>query len=206
VGSAGGANVDADVRRVVAVHRALGDVAFIVDANQGYTRPECLQFVKDTQRSGVSITLLEQPLVAEDLEGLAGLRRDTGVPVAVDESARSLQDVRDVVRHAAADLLNIKIMKSGVLPALEMAAYARAAGVGLMIGGMVESRLAMGCSFAMVLGLGGYDVLDLDTPLLLAVDPVSGGYRYSGAMLVPWVSPGLGLEVAADPTSLMIIA
>jgi hypothetical protein len=63
-----------------------------------------------------------------------------------------------------------------------------------MIGGMVESRIAMGCSFSLVLGLGGFHILDLDTPLLLASDPVNGGYEYDGPRLVPWQTPGLGMN------------
>jgi hypothetical protein len=59
---------------------------------------------------------------------------------------------------------------------------------------MVETRIAMGCSFSLVLGLGGFDVLDLDTPLLLAEDPVEGGYRYRGPSLLPWDGPGLDLH------------
>jgi L-alanine-DL-glutamate epimerase-like enolase superfamily enzyme len=76
---------------------------------------------------------------------------------------------------------------------MEIAAFARGAGLGLMIGGMVETRIAMGCSFALVLGTGGFEYLDLDTPLLLAADPVKGGYRYEGPRLVPWAGPGLDL-------------
>ena len=68
-----------------------------------------------------------------------------------------------------------------------------------MIGGMVETRIAMGCSFSLVLGLGGFDVLDLDTPLLLASDPVTGGYRYDGSRLQPWSGSGLDMNAAPSP-------
>ena len=65
-----------------------------------------------------------------------------------------------------------------------------------MIGGMIETRVAMGCSFSLVLGLGGISILDLDTPLLLAEDPFdSGGYQYTGPILSPWYEPGLGLRL-----------
>jgi hypothetical protein len=67
-----------------------------------------------------------------------------------------------------------------------------------MIGGMVETRIAMGCSFSLVLGLGGFDVLDLDTPLLLTRDPVTDGYRYDGAHLQPW--SGSGLDMTSEPS------
>ena len=201
VGAAGGADVDADVRRIEIVHQAFPDVAFIADANQGFGRKDCLDFVKGVRRLGVELMLLEQPVPAADLESLAALRRDTGVPVAVDESVRSLPDVRDVVRQQAADVINIKIMKSGLLHALDMAAYAQATGLRLMIGGMVESRVAMGCSFGVVLGTGGYEILDLDTPLLMAGDHVTGGYRYTGPTLQPWVGAGLDLHVSPSRSS-----
>ena len=190
-----GNDVDGDVRRLEAVHRELSGVAFIGDGNQGFSRQECLAFVRGVARFGGRLVLLEQPLVREDLEGLAAIRRDTGVPVAADESVRSLADARQVVAQAAADYINIKIMKTGVIEAYEIALFTLASGLKLMIGGMVETRIAMGCSFSLVLGLKGFEVLDLDTPLLLNSDPVIGGYTYSGPRLLPWREPGLGMTV-----------
>lgn len=189
-----GAGLEQDIRRLEALHRAFPDIAFIADVNQGFTEKACRFFVQEVRRFGGNLVLLEQPVVREDLEGLAALRRDLGLPVAADESARSLQDVRELVQKQAADVINVKIMKSGLFEAMDMAAFARAAGLRLMVGGMVETRVAMGCSFALVLGTGGYEFLDLDTPLLLATDPVKGGYRYAGPHLHPWWGPGLDLE------------
>ena len=81
------------------------------------------------------------------------------------------------------------------LPPIWESSVTLKAGLKLMIGGMIESRIAMGCSFSLVLGMTGFDVLDLDTPLLLATDPIQGGYRYDGPMLQPWTTEGLGLAV-----------
>lgn len=192
-----GQDVDEDVRRLEAVHGALPGVAFIGDGNQGFTREDCLAFVQGVNTFGGRLVLLEQPVVRDDLDGLSAIRHLTGIPVAADESVRSIDDARRVVASGAADYINIKIMKTGVLNALDIATYARASGLHLMIGGMLETRVAMGCSFGLLLGLGGFDVLDLDTPLLLANDPVRRGYRYTGPRLCPWTDPGLGLEV--DP-------
>src|SRR5712691_8031224 len=195
-----GVDVHQDVRRLEAIHRALPDVAFIADANQGFTREDCLAFVNGVKRVGGRLVLLEQPVAREDLDGLAAVRHLTGVPVAADESVRSVHAVMEVLQKQAADFINIKIMKSGLLAALDIAAYARAAGLRLMIGGMVETRIAMGCSFGLVLGRGGFDLLDLDTPLLLATDPVKGGYRYEGPKLQPWQGHGLDLEAQVAGT------
>ncbi len=193
-----GIDVDEDIRRLEAVHRRLPDVAFIGDGNQGFSREECLRFAKGVRQFGGHLVLLEQPVVREDLDSLAAIRMDTGVPVAADESVRSLEDARRVVEAGAADYVNIKIMKTGVIEAAQIAAYVLQTGLQLMVGGMVETRVAMGCSFSLVLGMAGFEVLDLDTPLLLAQDPVQGGYRYAGPHLQPWHEPGLGLTVSLD--------
>src|SRR5688500_14791072 len=134
---------------------------------------------------------------------MAAQRRDLGIAIAADESVRSVQDARDVIRRKAADVVNIKITKSGLLVAMEIMACARAAGLRLMVGGMVETRIAMACSFGLVLGVGGFDVLDLDTPLLLSCDPVMGGYQYSGPTLHPWSGPGLDVTADVAPTGIV---
>jgi len=190
-----GQDVDMDVGRLEAVHRTFPDVTFIGDGNQGFTREECLTFVHGVTGFGGKIILLEQPVVRDDLDSMAAIRRITGIPIAADESVRSLKDARTVVGQGAADYINIKIMKTGVFEAVEIAAFTRQAGLKLMVGGMLESRIAMGCSFSMVLGLKGFEVLDLDTPLLLSRDLVQGGYRYDGPILQPWTEPGLGISV-----------
>lgn len=190
-----GLDVESDIQRLEAVHREFPDVAFIGDGNQGFSRKECLAFAKGVVRFGGRMVLLEQPVVREDLDGLAAIRRETGVPVAADESVRSLADARQVVERNAADYINIKIMKTGVVEAHEIAIFTLQSGLKLMVGGMVETRIAMGCSFSLVLGMKGFDVLDLDTPLLLEEDPVKDGYSYRGPRLLPWSQPGLGMTV-----------
>ena len=190
-----GKDVDDDIRRLEAVHRALPGISFIGDGNQGFSREDCLTFAGGVRQFGGTMVLLEQPVVREDLDSMAAIRRETGIPVAADEAVRSLADARLVVQRGAADYINIKIMKTGVVEAAEIAAFTLASGLKLMVGGMVETRIAMGCSFSLVLGTKGFDVLDLDTPLLLANDPIAGGYRYRGPLLDPWHSAGLGMSV-----------
>lgn len=198
-----GREVEEDIRRLEAVHRALPGIAFIGDGNQGFSREECLTFAEGVKQFGGTMVLLEQPVAREDLQSLAVIRQATGIPVAADESVRSLADANEVVRQGAADYINIKIMKTGVVEALDIASFTRAAGLKLMVGGMVETRIAMGCSFSLVLGFGGFEVLDLDTPLLLATDPVKGGYSYSGPRLQPW--QGYGLDMQAEPSGAVTI-
>jgi hypothetical protein len=63
-----------------------------------------------------------------------------------------------------------------------------------MIGGMMESRLAMSFSWSLALATGWIDYFDLDTPLLMADDPLEGGYGYRGPMLTLWTEPGVGIR------------
>jgi L-alanine-DL-glutamate epimerase-like enolase superfamily enzyme len=199
-----GHDVEQDVRRLEAVHRALPGISFIADANQGFSRQDCLTFARGVKTSGGRIVLLEQPVVQEDLDSMAAIRRETGIPVAADESVRSLADAQEVVACKAADYINIKIMKTGVAEAVEIASFTKASGLKLMIGGMVETRVAMGCSFSLVLGLGGFEILDLDTPLLLTSDPVTGGYQYDDSRLQPWSGPGLDMKIALPMNAIII--
>lgn len=200
-----GRQVDLDIARLEVLHRTLPGLSFIGDGNQGFTREDCLAFAAGVQRFGGNLVLLEQPVDREDLDSMAAIRRETGIPVAADESVRSLEDARRVVEQGAADYINIKIMKTGVLEAADIAAFTLRSGLRLMIGGMVETRMAMGCSFSLVLGLKGFDILDLDTPLLLTADPVQGGYRYHGPQLQPWSEPGLGMRAAIGPAALRFV-
>jgi L-alanine-DL-glutamate epimerase-like enolase superfamily enzyme len=194
-----GKDVESDIRRLEAVHRALPGISFIGDGNQGFSRQDCLTFAHGVKRFGGTMALLEQPVLRDDLDSMAAIRRETGIPVAADESVRSLTDAQEVVAQDAADYINIKIMKTGVTEAVEIASFTIASGLKLMIGGMLETRIAMGCSFSLVLGLGGFDVLDLDTPLLLVGDPVTGGYRYEGSYLQPWSGSGLDMKAVPSP-------
>ena len=188
-----GKDVDQDIRRLEAIHRTFPNIGFIVDPNQGFSPVQATEFATGVKHCGGTLLLFEQPVPRNDLEGLAALRSSLNVPIAADESVRTLEDAKAVVQHQAADFINIKITKSGLVEAREIAAFARASGLRLMIGGMVETRVAMGCSFGLVLGLGGFDILDLDTPLLMEQDPVRGGYDYEGPTLRPWWTPGLDM-------------
>ncbi len=191
----GDPDVDKDLARVESLAHRYPDVSFILDANQGYDRAQADAFVARLQGWRERVRLIEQPLARADIDGMAELRARSPVPIAADESVFTLDDARRVIAAHAADVVNLKIMKSGLSQTIEIARAVRAAGLGLMIGGMMETRLAMGVSLSLVLGFGGIDHLDLDTPLLLSEDPWVGGYTYDGPRLVPTQEPGLGMRL-----------
>jgi len=114
---------------------------------------------------------------------MRALRRATGWPLALDESVSTGADARRLAREGVADVINVKLMKAGIGEALEVVSVARAAGMGLMIGGNVESVLAMTVSASFAAGLGGFRYADLDTPLFLAENPFEGGFARDGGRI-----------------------
>jgi L-alanine-DL-glutamate epimerase-like enolase superfamily enzyme len=92
-------------------------------------------------------------------------------------------------------------MKSGVLESIAMIESAKAHGLELMMGGMVESDLAMGASAALAAGMGGFSWIDLDTPLFMKNPPTRGGVTRSGASIdIDGTSLGHGVTPLAGPT------
>lgn len=179
-----GTAVDDDIDRVVAVAEGAPDCDLIVDGNQGYTPSEALDLIAGLADEDIQPILFEQPVHRHDLEGLRFVTEHAGVPVAADESVHTAADALRVARMGAASVINIKLMKSGIVEALDIAAVARAAHLKLMVGAMMESRLAIAVSAHLVAGLGGFRYVDLDTPMLLAGDLFTGGYAQDGMTYV----------------------
>ena len=192
-----GADMDADIERIKAIREGHPTSDLILDANEGYDVPQTLEVLRTLRRKALEPALLEQPLPRDDWDGQARLVREAGVPVAADESCRSSADAARIARDRLAHVINIKLAKCGVAQALEIIAIARGSGLGLMIGGMVETRLAMGFSAHLAAGTGAFRWIDLDTPLLLAEDPVLGGYDADGPRYrLGHVTAGHGGELA----------
>ncbi|MQL96866.1 hypothetical protein Taro_029546, partial [Colocasia esculenta] len=179
-----GKDLNADIEVLRAVRVAHPTCSFILDANEGYTAPEAIGVLEKFHEMGLAPILFEQPVHRDDWEGLCHVSHVAkgryGVSVAADESCRSLEDAYKIIEGNLAHVINIKLAKLGVLGSLEVIEAARRAGLGLMIGGMVETRLAMGFSGHLAAGMGCFSFIDLDTPLLLSEDPVIGGYEVSG--------------------------
>jgi L-alanine-DL-glutamate epimerase-like enolase superfamily enzyme len=193
----GGGSLDDDVRRILAIRRARPDARLLVDANARLSVDEAVEFAREV--ASAQIELFEQPVAAGDWDALAEVRRRTGLPVAIDESVTRSSDVTEAKARGAADAVNAKIMKSGVFEVLRIAGRAREEGLIRMIGGMVETRLAMGTSASIAAGLGGFAYVDLDTPLFLAEDPFDGGYTQDGERIdLRPIHLGHGIEPRAD--------
>src|SRR5579863_7517653 len=190
-----GGDIREDVARVEAIREGAPGVGLTLDANQGYTPGEALLCLEALDDRDIRPLLMEQPVHKEDYEGLRYVTQHTSVTIAADESAYSAANVAHLIAMGAVNCVNIKLMKSGFLEALDIAAVCRANHIQLMVGAMMESRLATSAAAHLVAGLGGFRYIDLDTPMLLADDPFTGGYEQRGGVYdVSGVKRGLGIE------------
>ncbi len=175
-----GTTVGEDIDRVLAAQEGAPGCDLILDGNQGYTPAAALELIQTLAEDDVHPILFEQPVHRHDLEGLRFVTERAGMPVAADEAVHTAADALRVARLGAASAVNIKLMKSGVVEALDIAAVCRAAHLQLMVGAMLESRLGVAASAHLIAGLGGFRYVDLDTPMLMAIDPFTGGYAQDG--------------------------
>lgn len=176
----GGVDPEVDRERLVAIAAAAPQARLVLDANASLSPAQATLLIHTIGALRERVVLFEQPTPRAEPEALAEVHRRTGIPVAADESVRSAAEVAALARTGAAQVINVKITKSGLAEAIDMIAGARAAGLGLMIGGMVETPLAMATSACLAAGFGGFAFVDLDTPLFMRDLPTAGGWRYRG--------------------------
>jgi L-alanine-DL-glutamate epimerase-like enolase superfamily enzyme len=195
-----------DARALVLLRRELGDgVVLRVDANQAWDVDQAIATIRGWERAGVGLELVEQPVAAGDIEGMAMVRAAVDTRVLADESVWDTRDLLEVLRCGAADDVNIKLAKTGgITQALAMMRIAREAGVGVVVGCMMESHVAVGASAALAATLGSATATaqDLDSGLWLSASPVVGGLAYRGPVLQAMTVPGLGIRgLAPDGTA-----
>ncbi len=162
-----GRDADLDLRRVLAVKTVAPRSTFVLDANQGFNARTMLKFLKVLRAKGVCPALLEQPVPKADWEGLRDLTRCAGVLVCADESVGCYAEAVRAIRTKTISAINIKFMKSGILESVDIARLAKAKGIKLMIGAMMESSLAITASAHFAAGIGGIDFIDLDTTFFI---------------------------------------
>jgi L-alanine-DL-glutamate epimerase-like enolase superfamily enzyme len=176
-----------DVERVRAV-REVTDVPLQADVNEHWSLEEALDALPRLAELGVEYC--EQPLPAGDEDG-ARLKEAAAIPIYVDEDCHTLADVPACARVAHG--VNIKLAKSGGIgEAVRMAHAARALGLGVMLGCMVESGLGIAAGAAIA---SLCDHVDLDGNLLIAHDPWPGVELADGVQ-TPSDEPGLGVRRA----------
>jgi L-Ala-D/L-Glu epimerase len=186
-----GAGDGLDVERVRAV-RSVTELPLQIDVNEGWELDEALDNVRALD--GLGVQYVEQPLRAGH-EGGPRLKKESPLPIFVDEDCHTLGDVRNCAERAHG--VNIKLAKTGgIREAIRVAHAARALGLGVMLGCMIESSVGIAAA-AQIASL--CDHVDLDGNLLLADDPWAGVEFVDGVQL-PSREAGLGVHEALSRT------
>jgi o-succinylbenzoate synthase len=182
-----------DLQRLRAIRAAAGaNVKLRVDANQGWRPKEAVRILNQMADSGLEIELVEQPVAAYDLEGLKYVTARVPMPVLADESVFSPQDAVKLLQMRAADLLNIKLMKTGgIHHALQICALAETYGVECLMGCMMETKISVTAAAHLAAAKAVITNVDLDSPILCAEDPLKGGAVFNESRIS--LSPGAGL-------------
>lgn len=173
-----GKSLTDDIDRILAIREGAPECGMVLDANQGFSPPEAAFFLEELEKNGIRPDLFEQPVLKNDLQGMKYVKDRTSIPIAADESVFTAADAITIIRANCADVINIKLMKSGIVEAMDIAAIARSANIGLMMGCMLETRLGLGCAVHLVAGLGSFDFIDLDPHLRPEQEPFSGGPEF----------------------------
>jgi L-alanine-DL-glutamate epimerase-like enolase superfamily enzyme len=194
-----GINPADDLEAVRLIREAVGPlVSLRLDANQGWQVKQTVQTMRAMERYGVDE--IEQPLPAAELDGLRFVRERIAQDVMLDESVHSPADALHAICAGAADIINIKLMKSGgLLPAGHINAVAQAAGIPCMIGCMSEVRVGIAAAAAFAASTKNIRYVDLDSHLSYdEIDGIDGGFEQDGPRLQLLDTPGLGVEVNLD--------
>jgi muconate cycloisomerase len=190
---------DEGVARVAAVREAVADrLALRVDFNESLRVDEAVAFIRRLEP--FALTLVEQPIARDQIDGLAKIRRGIGIPLMADESVTDGASLIDIIRRGAADLVKVKVMKQGgFLRTRAMIECAAAAGLRVVIGhgfGLTPSTLAEVAVAAVSEAV--IDGCEAVGPLKMAGDVVTEPVRLDTGVLRLSDLPGLGTTVDAD--------
>jgi L-Ala-D/L-Glu epimerase len=185
-----------DIERMQAIRKAVGyDIQLRIDANQGWKPKEAVKALRKMEDQGLDIEFVEQPVAAHDIEGLKFVTDNVSIPVLADESVFSPEDALNILQKRAADLINIKLMKTGgIHNALKICSAAEIYGVECMIGCMLEAKVSVNAAVHLAAAKSIITKIDLDGPALCSEDPVVGGATFEEYKITLNDAPGLGIK------------
>ena len=190
-----GKDLEEDVERIMKLREKFGNSIVIrVDANQGYSREETIQFYGRCY--DLDIELIEQPLPAKEISEMKSLPKEVRQVLAADESLITPEDAIELIKPPkAAAIFNIKLMKcGGISQALKIADIALPEGIDLFWGCNDESIVSITAALHTAFACANTKYIDLDGSLDLARDVVKGGFILKDGMMSCSDKPGLGVE------------
>ena len=192
-----GDGIQKDIERVEEIYRAVdNNISLRLDANQGWTARESVEALTTLESRGVRLELVEQPVKADDIEGLLYIRERVETPLLADESVFTTGDARRLLDLQAVDMINIKLAKcGGISNALKLADIAVEYGVKCMMGCMLEGPISVGAAVHVASAKADIiTMLDLDAVSLCKNNPVRGGVHFDESKIVIPDIIGLGVE------------
>lgn len=192
-----GKDIGVDIERVKAIYAAVeGRALMRLDANQGWTAKQAVFAIRQLEDAGVRLELVEQPVKARDLDGMKYVTERVNTPIMADESVFGPTEVIDLIRMRAADIINIKLMKTGgISNAIRIADIAALYGIECMIGCMIETSISVAAAVHVAVAKANVITkVDLDGPSLCAFNPVDGGVIFNESEISVTDAPGLGIR------------
>lgn len=189
-----GTNAQQDVKRIQAVRARVGeDIAIRVDVNQGWKNTSTT-LVALNQLQNCHLDWIEQPVMADDIDGMVEIKSKSIIPLMIDEGLKGSREMLEIIQKRAADKVNIKLMKcGGIYPAVKLAHQAELAGLDCQIGSMVESSVGSAAGYHVAFSKKNITTVELTGPLKFSKD--IGNLAYD----VPYIrlsgKPGLGVEI-----------
>lgn len=188
-----GLDEEAELAAIGAIREAVGpDINLKLDANQSWSLHQATRFLAAVERC--DIQMVEQPLAAWDFTGHAELRRRTPIPVMLDEGVHGPRDAQRAIEKGAADMVNIKLIKTGGLaPARDLTAICEAAGIDCQIG-TLDTSIGSAAAAHLVHACPAIRYAEINGPTRLARDLATGLQVQDGHVILQ-EGPGLGIEI-----------
>lgn len=185
-----------DVERIREIRNAVGkEIKIRVDANQGWDAKQSVHIIRSMEQLDLDIELVEQPVKAHDFEGMKFVTGNVNTPILADESVFTPEDAIHIIKERAADLINIKLMKTGgIHNAIKICDIAEMFGVQCMVGCMLESKVSVSAAAHLAAARGIITMADLDGPSLCKLDPYQGGPAFINHQIFMNDTPGIGIE------------
>lgn len=189
-------DIKTDIDRIQEVRNRVGhSIKLRLDANQGWKPKEAIRAIRKMEDLGLEIELIEQPVKAWDITGLKQVTEHTDTLIMADESVFTPKQAYEVITTRSADLINIKLMKSGgIYQAQIINQLAENCGMACMAGSMIETTIGITAAAHFAASKKNITRFDFDAPLMLAKEIIEGGIQYRGRKITLPKDPGLGIR------------
>lgn len=165
------------------ISKELPFAKLLIDANQAWDVENTKRYIDELR--GVKIELIEQPVIAKDLQGLKTITEYSHIPILADEAVFTLEDAQKIVEGKYANMINIKLMKcGGVTKAIEILEFCRSHDVKCMLGSMLEGPYSINIALHLAMAFGDViQYVDLDSPLLYKEMPLELEFKFKGSQI-----------------------